>query len=559
MTTIGRTPTTTMTMTEPVRPGGTRTVGPVPDDIPASAGPGPGFAGAADSPAEAARPDGDPRGAEPAAVPPASAARRRGPSARVRIMAWLVLVMASGLITIVLVVRQLLLNDIDQRVMRVLNQESQEYAAFAAVGRDRAGAVVTDPAELLDLYLGAQYPDEYETLIGIVDAPGGLDAVKQPHESVRDVALSDELLRSVVEDPAASGTAVTEEGELRWAKVGTLPVDAAESEAAAAWFVTGYLVEPSRRQADDTLRALTLVGAGALLSGAGVCWLVAGQILAPVRQVRLAAAALTERDLTHRLPVHGRDDIAALTEQFNAMLDRLERAFRTQREFLDDASHELRTPITIVRGHLELLGDDPAERAEAIRVCTDELDRMSRMVDDLLLLARSEQPDFVTPAWVSVPELSSDIDIKLRSLADRRWHLEAIGEGEAWLDPQRVTQAVLQLAQNAVSHSGPGDIVRFGSALTEDTASFWITDTGPGVRPEDAERIFRRFSRGPGEGRVGGAGLGLAIVTAIADAHHGRAHLVSRPGEGATFGLALPARPAEEDGVDGHHDEGGRT
>ncbi|MBB5907469.1 sensor histidine kinase [Actinoalloteichus hymeniacidonis] len=499
----------------------------------------------------------------PAATPrtdgdPTPRPRARGASARVRIMAWLVLVMASGLITIVLVVRQLLLNNIDQQVTRVLAQESQEYAAFAAAGRDRAGSIITEPDELLDLYLGAQYPDEYETLIGVTEGPNGLDASRQAHESMRDVPLSDELLRSIIDTPAGSGSVEIAAGELRWLKVGTRGPAAADTDPVDAWFITGYLVEPSLQETDATLRALTIIGAGALLSGAGICWLVAGQILAPVREVRLAAAALTERDLTHRLPVHGRDDIAALTEQFNAMLDRLERAFRTQREFLDDASHELRTPITIVRGHLELLGDDPVERAEVIRVCTDELDRMSRMVDDLLLLARSEQPDFVTPSWTSIPELSSDIDNKLRSLADRRWILESIGEGEAWIDPQRTTQAVLQLAQNAAAHTEPGSAIRFGSALTEETASFWITDTGPGVRAEHAERIFQRFARGAGEHRAGGAGLGLAIVKAIADAHHGSAHLVSQPGHGATFGLSLPAKPYEEPGAQPPHDEGDR-
>jgi signal transduction histidine kinase len=98
--------------------------------------------------------------------------------------------------------------------------------------------------------------------------------------------------------------------------------------------------------------------------------------------------------------VHGRDDVAALAGTFNAMLDRLERAFAAQRTFVDDAGHELRTPITIVRGHLELMGDDPAEREETVRLVTDELDRMSRIVEDLLLLAKAERPDFIRPEEV---------------------------------------------------------------------------------------------------------------------------------------------------------------
>ena len=277
--------------------------------------------------------------------------------------------------------------------------------------------------------------------------------------------------------------------------------------------------------------------------------------------MRRAAAEITEQDLSRRIPVNGRDDIAALAEQFNAMLDRLEVAFSTQRRFLDDASHELRTPITIIRGHLELVGDDPAEWDEVVRIVTDELDRMSRIVEDLLLLAKSERPDFVQPERISVAELTSDIDAKVRALADRHWMLEAIGEGDAVVDPQRVTQTMVQLAQNAVQHTEPGAEIRIGSALheVEDSrdadrnrhVSFWVTDTGPGVRPEDAETIFERFSRGSTGGARGhrtGAGLGLAIVKAIADAHRGSVRLISEPGRGATFGIELPAGGAAERG-----------
>jgi two-component system, OmpR family, sensor kinase len=242
--------------------------------------------------------------------------------------------------------------------------------------------------------------------------------------------------------------------------------------------------------------------------------------------VRQAAAEITEDDLTRRIPVSGNDDVAALARQFNSMLDRLERSFRLQRQFLDDASHELRTPITIVRGHLELMGDSPAERAEVVRLCTDELDRMARLVEDLLLLVKAERPDFLRPVAVSLPELTSDIDAKLRALGDRRWVLESIAEGEAVLDPQRITQALVQLASNAVKHTGSGDTIRFGSAV-DGVVSFWVADSGPGVRDESL--LFSRST-----------GLGLPIVKAIAVAHGGAVHVRSVPGEGATFVVEVP-------------------
>lgn len=457
-------------------------------------------------------------------------------------MGWLVLVMISVLATVVLVVREFALREVDDRVNRSLEQDAEEFQRYAADGIDPiTGRVFAHRHELLELHLRGQYTDHAEALLGIRELPAGLDVDRQTHPSVAGIPLPDPVLRGIVDDPNPTGTAVTAGGEMRWVKVGVLTQQAPPDARPRAWLVAAYFLEPAKAGVASSLRILVLVSGIGLLLAAGVSWLVAGRILAPVRIVRAAAADLTEHDLTRRIPVHGRDDIASLAEQFNAMLDRLERAFATRRQFLDDAGHELRTPITIVRGHLELLGDDPAERAEVVRLCTDELDRMARMVDDLLLLAKAEQPDFLRLAPVSVPELTSDIDAKVRALAPRRWVLEGLGEGEARLDAHRVTQAVVQLAQNAVQHTGPGDEIRIGSSLADGTVSFWVTDTGRGVAPEDAERIFQRFTRGESGVRDGtGAGLGLAIVKAIVEAHRGVVVLRSPPGAGATFEVELP-------------------
>jgi signal transduction histidine kinase len=229
------------------------------------------------------------------------------------------------------------------------------------------------------------------------------------------------------------------------------------------------------------------------------------------------------------------------------MLDRLERAFAAQRTFVDDAGHELRTPITIVRGHLELMGDDPAEREETVRLVTDELDRMSRIVEDLLLLAKAERPDFVRPEETELAELTADVFVKARALGDRRWELAEVADRRVRLDPQRITQAMVQLAQNAVQHTVPGAPVRIGSRTTAaGRVELYVADSGAGVRPEDAEVIFERFRRGTARrGSLGsGAGLGLSIVKAIAEGHHGHVRLENTEGGGATFVLALA--PEEE-------------
>ncbi|WP_260479057.1 cell wall metabolism sensor histidine kinase WalK [Kibdelosporangium aridum] len=460
--------------------------------------------------------------------------------ARVRIMGWLVLLMLSVLTTVVLVVREYQLREIDDRVNRSLEQDAEEFRIYAGTGVNPFNGKIYDHRhELIEDHLRGQYTDTAEVLIGVRDRAVPLETKIQGQPASTRIPLSDNLLLTIMHDPATTGTAVTPGGEMRWVKVGVLASNAPVDAKPTAWFIAGYFLDQVRASATSTLRTLIVVSLIGLVLTAGVAWVIAGWILAPVRTVRMAAAELTEHDLTRRIPVRGRDDISALAEQFNAMLDRLEHAFATRQQFLDDAGHELRTPITIVRGHLELMGDDPLERAEVIRLCTDELDRMARMVDDLLLLAKAEQPDFVKLEMTSVPELTSDIDAKVRAIGDRRWILESLGEGDARLDEHRVTQAMVQLAQNAVQHTNPGDEIRLGSSLMWDQVHFWVTDSGPGVDQAEIVRIFERFAKGRDNTRDG-AGLGLAIVKAIADAHHGVVTVYSPPEGGASFRLELP-------------------
>ncbi|WHT19589.1 HAMP domain-containing sensor histidine kinase [Crossiella sp. CA-258035] len=458
--------------------------------------------------------------------------------ARVRIMGWLLGLMLLALTVVAVGGWRLLVSDVDDRINRGLEQEAKEFVDFVQVGRDpKTGQPVADAYGLIKAHLhNNQYPEPNEIHLAVlVEANGTVHVTRQGVQPV-EVSGDKELIRRIVSAPESYGTTPTAAGDLRWAKVPLKATGQGQPSFVTAFFVTGM-----RASADQAIRLLLLVSLIGFLLAAGVSWVVAGRILAPIRTVRQAAAEITERDLTRRIPVHGKDDIAALAEQFNLMLDRLEQAFRTQRQFLDDASHELRTPITIVSGHLELMGDDPAERAEVVRLCTDELDRMNRIVQDLLLLAKAERPDFLRPAPVSLPELTSDIDAKVRALAPRRWVLESMAEGEVVLDAQRVTQAMVQLAQNAVQHTGAGEEIRLGSAVHGENVSFWVTDRGPGIAEAERQAIFDRFSRGS-SGRVdrSGAGLGLAIVKAIAQAHHGVVQVVSEPGAGATFGIELP-------------------
>ncbi|MFV2195587.1 sensor histidine kinase [Nocardiopsis sp. LOL_012] len=478
--------------------------------------------------------------------PPEPRQHRRVP-ARLVITGWVLALMSAVLVLVNGLTWSALAESARDETDRALTQEIAELQEFAQVGRDPdTGAPFTDVHTLITVHLERQYPAREEILFGWVDppptGPGSPSSaategrIRQGPEPLYDVSADPELVGAILDSPDARGTLDTPAGALAWEKILVHP----PGEGSDGWFVIGYFTEPGGSEVAATVRTVALVSLVGLLMAGTAAWWVAGRVLAPVRLVRQAAAHITEEDLTRRIEVSGKDDVAALAEQFNHMLDRLEGAFLDQRRFLDDAGHELRTPITIVRGHLELMGDDPEERREVVRLVTDELDRMARIVEDLLLLAKARRPDFLQPEEVSLAELTSDIDAKARRLGDRDWRLEAVAEDTARLDPQRVTQAVVQLAANAVRHTEPGSTVRIGSTVSGSDVLIWVADRGPGIPPEDQGRIFERFARGGPAGSDRGAGLGLAIVRAIAEAHHGRVDLRSVPGRGSTFTLVVP-------------------
>jgi two-component system OmpR family sensor kinase len=223
----------------------------------------------------------------------------------------------------------------------------------------------------------------------------------------------------------------------------------------------------------------------------------------------------------------------------------LEAGFEAQRNFLDDAGHELKTPLTVVRGHLELLEHgDPEEVAETRQLLLDEVDRMSRLVEDLVLLAKARRPDFLTPRKVDVDRMTHALLAKARALGDRDWRLDSSGNGQITVDEQRITQAMLQLADNAVKHTDPGDIVAIGSSYDGATVRLWVRDTGDGVPEDDRRHVFERFGRSTVRPGDEGFGLGLSIVQAIAVAHGGSVSVSDAPGGGARFELQLPKEGA---------------
>ncbi|WP_299403752.1 ATP-binding protein [Acaryochloris sp. IP29b_bin.148] len=283
----------------------------------------------------------------------------------------------------------------------------------------------------------------------------------------------------------------------------------------------------------------TLIEGGVVCISLLLAWFATGWLLKPVRELAIAARKVNSSDLTQRLSPQGSGELSDLAQTFNEMMDRLQEGFNSQRRFVNDAGHELRTPITIIRGHLELMGSDPQEQQETIELVLDELDRMGRLVNDMVALATSAHPDFLQYEMIDLKQFIYDLYAKAQAVAKRNWQVTLECSGSMMGDRQRLTGALLNLLRNAAQHTPPMGTIELGCKQTLTQAIFWVRDTGKGISPEDQQRIFDRFAR-VGKHQSDGSGLGLAIVKAFTKAHRGKIDLVSQLGVGSTFRITLP-------------------
>jgi two-component system OmpR family sensor kinase len=449
--------------------------------------------------------------------------------------------LAVAVVASVLVARQVVLDRLDERIDAELAQEVSELERLAP-GRDpTTGRLFQgDVRRIFEVFLMRNIPSRHEAILTFVNGELLKFAPRDPDYRLdRDERLVERW----------SSLQATDRGEISTpaGRVKYLAVPVSRSGSDRGVFVVASFRDREEEELDAAIAALAGVGFAILLIGSVLAWRLAGSVLRRVRAVTNAARSISVTSLEQRIPEQGRDEIAQLAATFNDMLDRLERAFSTQRQLLDDAGHELRTPITIVRGHLEFLEDEPMHREQTIKILLDELDRMGRMVDDLLLLAQADEPHFLQLELVNVAELTGELESKASALGRRNWRVEARGRGIIVADRYRLTQAVVELAQNAVQHTDEDAEIALGSAVVPGEARFWVRDSGPGIPPDEQARIFERFVRVSNGRRAAGAGLGLAIVRAIAAAHEGRVEVVSNSGGGSTFTIVVPTdQPARE-------------
>ncbi len=471
-------------------------------------------------------------------------------SVRFRVVAAMLGIMLAGLATAGLVTFAVQFQESDARVDQAILDKANSVVKLVQANKTTAGGYA-DRNYISELHEAAQdlEPRSNEVMAGIVDGRVAWTVEGNP----KHVHLNNSLFDDAVQLSSTSGASFGElNSDGRPLRVVVLPVP----DAPGTFFLMGRDAGDQRDHNANSVRTYSLVALSMLLAAAVIGGTVAGRLLYPLRRLREASNAVGPEDLTQRVEVRkGEDDVTLLAKTFNTMLERLDEGAQQQQQFLDDAGHELRTPLTILRGHLELVTvDDPEDVIATRDVLLDEVDRMQRLVDDLLLLANSGNPDFLRREPVRIPELLDQVMEKVRVLADRNWQIDERADYVVDADPQRLTQALVQLAANAVKYTWRSCTIALGSRIERPTAAdgtplpesdtlvLWVRDDGVGVAAEDQERIFERFGRAhTGRGEEG-SGLGLAIVAAIAQAHGGQASVVSEHGHGATFLIRIPLK-----------------
>ena len=416
-------------------------------------------------------------------------------------------------------------------------------------------APLTSVDAVLRVAMQQMIPAANESVLGFIDWKTGAGSCGEsavPHRQGQRSGRPDRR-REAHPTQVVIGTAKSTLGTLRYL---IIPVRVA-GDPSTGLYVAAYDLDAELGSVAESFQTYIRVALIALALVGLVAWFVAGRLLRPIRLLRDAAAgSSTAADLTERIPVTGRDDVSELAAAINGMFDRLQDSARSQGRLLNDVGHELKTPITIIRGHLELLDAGNVSEVEATRaLAIDELDRMSTLVSEISLLAASRAPHFVEPAEVDIESFTAAVGAKASALdPTRTWRVES-ASGLALIDAGHITQAWLQLADNAVKYSTPGEPIVIASAVSETEAGasldLSVRDGGPGIPPDARERIFERFSRLESSRGTEGSGLGLSIVSAIAEAHGGTVLLSGAPGQGSTFTIRVPliagAQSSQED------------
>jgi signal transduction histidine kinase len=472
--------------------------------------------------------------------PPARRAGLARVSVRTRIIAVITIVAALGMLTVGVAVyaveRARILAQMEGQL-----QSSLDSARFLVQQGVQDGSWTTS-SEALTAVVQRMSPDDNTGALGIIDGAAALaPGVPLDVDLQSAPGFVPHIVAATADGEPVIG--VYADDGVTWQYLAA-PISVEGSPApATTLFTLAYDIEAELAEINVAARVYLVAAGIALIAIAAVAWLVATRLLRPLRTMRETAERVSAHSLSERLPIEGRDDVSELAETINAMLDRLDQSLDSQRRLLHDVGHELKTPITIVRGYVEVMDpDDPADVRETQTLTVDELDRMGSLVQDLARAASLHGPRPIAARPVDAADLLRQIVRKAEGIEGADVAPGPVADVVAVLDPERITQAMLQLAQNAVTHGG-GRLV-IGSRRVSGGLELWVRDYGPGVPDALKERVFERFQRGADDTRSG-SGLGLNIVQVIARAHGGTARVVDAEGaQGAVFAITLPLTDA---------------
>jgi signal transduction histidine kinase len=453
---------------------------------------------------------------------------------RGRIMAVYLLLILIAFSAAIFGIRRVLLLRFEERIEKALQQEVQElHLLISGTNPTTAKPFGENITAIFNVFLSRNIPEAHEYLIAL--HPDGF-YYSSPLALPQSIDRNSEIVQHWQKLTKPEQGKIDESQDQIVYLAEPIEINGKVRGVFVVAIAAGY----ERQEIDEATLIIVQVTIVVIISTTILAWILAGQILAPLRILTNTTQAISETNLEKRIPVQGKDEIAQLSMTFNEMLNRLESAFNNQRHFLNDISHELRTPITIIQGHLELIGSTPEEQHQTLELVIDELKRMSRLVADLMLLAKSQQPNFLHLETVQLSKLTEEMYDRSTVLADRNWHLEQVGSGLIVVDRQRLIQAIINLVQNATKHTQVSDVIALGSEINQGYVRFWVRDTGTGISLSEQSQIFDRFIKGNNSRNSEGTGLGLAIVKAIVQAHKGKIELCSQPGKGAKFTLTLP-------------------
>lgn len=455
-------------------------------------------------------------------------------SARSNILGWILIPVVLSMIATFVLSAGLLRNNLSEEIDQRLNQEAQELYLLAERAIDPAtGEAYSSAKEILELYIRRSVPDRLETLFVIVNGQvlersSGPDLPRLD----RDIGFVEEMVSKQEPELAdyRSGASL-----IRYIVV---PVSGAND---SGHLVAAIFIDQEQQKVDSLLTQLALLMLAALFSAIAVGWYVAGRILRPLRELGNITRRVKDGTTDERISgFNPNQEIGAIASDFNSMLDRTASAFASQRRFVDDAGHELKTPLTIIRGHLDLIKLDPKESATSIEIVEDEIRRMTRIVQDLQTLTKSSQASFVEISPVEPSEVIDEVFVKTSALADRIWKIEAQELGVVLVDRQRIAQALIQIVDNAIKHTRKGDSISIGCRTVDDGIEMYVGDSGPGIPEGFRSAVQERFARGAWTPQdTEGSGLGLAIVDAIAKAHKGSVFIRDSSLGGAEVGIRL--------------------